>query len=350
MYTPRQSMKKYNVAIVGATGLVGETMIKGLEERRFPVERLLPLASEKSEGKSVKFCGREIPVEILNKKSFKDIDFALFSAGAEVSKIFAPIAAESGAVAIDNTSCFRMAKDAPLIVPEVNGNILRCHCEERKRRSNLMDSVDCAGLPRPFGARNDVRKGLIIANPNCSTIQLVCVLKPIHDYAKIKRVVISTYQSTSGAGRDPKFVHPIENNCIPHIDLFEENGYTKEEMKVVLETRKILSAPSMNITCTAVRVPVNIGHSESVNIETEKKISAGEVKKILGKSPGIVVVDNPSKNEYPLAADAVGKNEVFVGRIREDLSIQNGIDLWIVADNLRKGAATNAVQIAELLI
>ncbi|MBI2974576.1 MAG: aspartate-semialdehyde dehydrogenase [Deltaproteobacteria bacterium] len=326
-------MRQYNVAVVGATGLVGETMIRVLEERKFPVKKLLPLASADSLGKKVKFRGEEINVEVLSKKSFGEIDFALFSAGASVSMEYAPAASESGAIVIDNTSAFRMDKDIPLIVPEVNAHVIK-----------------------------GFKKG-IIANPNCSTIQLVCVLKPIHDRARIKRVVVSTYQSVSGAGReaieellqqvkgDKKrevFSAQIAFNCIPHIDKFEKNGYTKEEMKVVLETKKIMGDELIAVTCTAVRVPVKVSHSESVNIETEKKLTVNDVVALLSKAPNIIVINDFEK--YPLALDAEGKNEVFVGRIREDASIANGIDCWIVADNLRKGAATNAVQIAELLI
>ncbi len=373
-------MQKYNIAVVGATGLVGETMIRVLEERKFPVAELRPLASEGSLGKHVKFCGREIPVQVLDKNSFEGIHFALFSAGGDISLEYAPIAAKAGAIVIDNTSAFRMAKDVPLIVPEVNGYVF---ARPRSGRGNLPNTVAFGGLPRasgapakrPAGGRNDKTSGFIIANPNCSTIQLVCVLKPIHDVAKIKRVVVSTYQSVSGAGREAveylksgvaegfslpsiggtlkgsatNFPHPFAFNCIPQIDKFEPNGYTKEEMKVVNETRKIMSAPEMNITCTAVRVPVQVGHSEAVNIETEKKLSTDDVRKILKKAPGVIVVDEPAKGKYPMPVDCVGKDEVFVGRIREDISIKNGLDLWIVADNLRKGAATNAVQIAELL-
>ncbi len=325
-------MQKYNIAVVGATGLVGETMIRVLEERKFPVAELRPLASEGSLGKRVKFCGREFPVQVLDKNSFKGIHFALFSAGGDISLEYAPIAAKAGAIVIDNTSAFRMEKGVPLVVPEVNGDVI----------ANLP--------PLEKGGRG----GFIIANPNCSTIQLVCVLKPIHDAARIKRVVVSTYQSVSGAGREAvetlkKGAPPFAFNCIPQIDKFEPNGYTKEEMKVVNETRKILNAPELNITCTAVRVPVQVGHSEAVNIETEKKLSADDVRKILKKAPNIIVIDEPAKGKYPMPVDCAGRDEVFVGRIREDISIKNGLDLWIVADNLRKGAATNAVQIAELL-
>lgn len=336
------TMKSYTVAVVGATGLVGETMVRVLEERKFPIGRLVPLASEESRGKKIRFCGADVPVQALSKDSFKGVDFALFSAGAAISLEYAPIAAKAGSIVIDNTSAFRMEKNIPLVVPEVNGKIIRKD------------------------------RGFIIANPNCSTIQLVCVLKPIHDAARIKRVIVSTYQAVSGAGREAVeelkrqiavsgqrpvvgnvstvFPHPIAFNCIPHIDIFEENGYTKEEMKVVRETKKIMGDDSIAVTCTAVRVPVFTSHSEAVTIETEKKLSAGEARCILSAAPGVVVVDNPSKNEYPLAMDSEGKNDVFVGRIREDTSCANGINLWIVADNLRKGAATNAVQIAELML
>ncbi len=329
-------MKQFNVAVVGATGLVGETMLRVLEERGFSVRELLPLASENSRGKSVKFAGKKIPVQALSKDSFKGMDFALFSAGASVSLEYAPIAASSGAIVIDNTSAFRMEEDIPLIVPEVNGDVLKSF------------------------------KGGIIANPNCSTIQLVCVLKPIHDVAKIKRVVVSTYQSVSGAGRDAigeleegsrnvhckvkTFPHRIAFNCIPHIDVFEMNGYTREELKVVNETKKIMGDETIAVTCTAVRVPVKVGHSESVNIETFKKLSAQDARIILSKAPNVVVIDEPAMASYPLAINAEGRDEVFVGRIREDISIENGIECWVVSDNLRKGAATNAVQIAELLI
>lgn len=332
--------KKYNVAVVGATGAVGREMISVLESRRFPVEELRLLASEKSAGEKVGFAGTKIPVETLNEKSFAGCHIALFSAGGTVSQRFAPIAARAGCVVIDNSSTFRMERDVPLVVPEVNPQDV-----EQFRRRN------------------------IIANPNCSTIQMVVVLKPIHDLARVKRVVVSTYQSTAGAGQKAMnelsdqvlalfnqkdvvkkvFPHQIAFNCIPHIDLFLDNGYTKEEMKMIQETRKIMGDPTLRVTATAVRVPVFCGHSESVNVETERKLSAKEVREILSRAPGVVVRDNPAKNEYPLALDATGKDEVFVGRIREDETIPNGIHLWIVADNLRKGAALNAVQIAEIL-
>lgn len=331
--------EKYVVAVVGATGAVGNEMIAVLEERDFPVETLRLFASEKSEGVLLKFKGQDIPVETLKEDSFNGIDIALFSAGAERSKIWAPVAAKSGCVVIDNSSQWRMDPEVPLVVPEVNPHDLKWH------------------------------KG-IIANPNCSTIQMVVALKPIHDVAKIKRVVVTTFQAVSGTGKKAMdellqqtvsllnfkdieikvYPHQIAFNVLPHIDKFLENAYTKEEMKMVNETKKIMGDPSIRVTATTVRVPVFRGHSESVNIETEKKITAQEVRELLSKAPGVVVIDNPEKNEYPLPIYASGRDEVFVGRIREDESIENGINMWVVSDNLRKGAALNAVQIAEELI
>ena len=333
--------EKYNVAVVGATGAVGEQMREVLEERVFPVGELRLLASERSAGQLLEFRGKQTRVEVLREDSFKGIDIALFSAGGSVSARFAPVAVSAGAVVVDNTGYFRMQPDIPLVVPEVNA-------QEIARYKN---------------------RG-IIANPNCSTIQMVVALKPIHDAARIKRVVVSTYQSVSGAGRmameeltqqvsalfsgreikKQKFPHQIAFNCIPHIDVFLEGGYTKEEMKIIDETRKILGEPSLGVTVTSVRVPVFCGHSESVNIETEKKLTAKDVKAILREAPGILLCDEPEKNIYPMAIDAVGKDATLVGRVREDQSVANGINLWIVADNLRKGAALNAVQIAEILI
>lgn len=331
--------EKYAVAVVGATGAVGNEMIAVLEERKFPVEKLRLFASEKSEGKTLKFEGNDIPVETLNEDSFKGIDIALFSAGGERSKIWAPIAAKSGCVVVDNSSQWRMDPGVPLVVPEVNPHDLKWH------------------------------KG-IIANPNCSTIQMVVALKPIHDAAKIKRVVVTTFQSVSGTGkkamdelleqtgdilnfRDVKcnvYPHQIAFNALPHIDKFFENGYTKEEIKMVEETKKIMGDSSIKVTATTVRVPVFRGHSEALNIETEKKITPNEVRSVLAKSPGITLFDAPEKNVYPMPIDAAGKDDVYVGRVREDESIENGINMWIAADNLRKGAALNAVQIAEKLI
>ncbi|MBI2986259.1 MAG: aspartate-semialdehyde dehydrogenase [Deltaproteobacteria bacterium] len=333
--------EKYNVAVVGATGAVGEQMREVLEERLFPVGELRLLASERSAGQFLEFRGKQIRVEVLKEYSFQGVDIALFSAGGSVSAKFAPIAVAAGSVVVDNTAHFRMEPDVPLVVPEVNA-------QEIARYKN---------------------RG-IIANPNCSTIQMVVALKPIHDAARIRRVVVSTYQSVSGAGRmameelsqqvsalfngreikKRKFPHQIAFNCIPHIDVFLDGGYTKEELKMINETRKILGEPSLRMTATTVRVPVFCGHSESVNIETEKKLTAKDVKAILREAPGVLLCDEPEKNIYPMAIDAVGKDETLVGRIREDDSVPNGINLWVVADNLRKGAALNAVQIAEILI
>jgi aspartate-semialdehyde dehydrogenase len=336
-------MKKdtYNVAVVGATGAVGEQMREVLGERLFPVGELRLLASERSAGQYLDFREGQIRVEVLGEDSFEGIDIALFSAGGQISARFAPLAVNSGAVAVDNTAHFRMEPDVPLVVPEVNAKEIAYY----KKRG-------------------------IIANPNCSTIQMVVALKPIHDAARIKRVVVSTYQSVSGAGRmameelsqqvaalfngreiaTERFPHQIAFNCIPHIDVFMDGGYTKEEIKMINETRKILGEPSLAVTATTVRVPVFCSHSESVNVETEKKLTAADVKAILREAPGVIVADEPENNVYPMAIDAIGKDAIYVGRIREDNSIPNGINLWIVADNLRKGAATNAVQIAEILI
>ncbi|MFH1288792.1 MAG: aspartate-semialdehyde dehydrogenase [bacterium] len=330
--------KNFNVAVVGVTGAVGQEMLKALERRKFPVKNILPLASSRSVGKKIIFQGKESLVQELTEDSFKGVDIALFSAGAERSKIFAPIAAKAGAVVIDNSSAFRMEKDVPLIVPEVNPHMIKKH-------------------------------NGIIANPNCSTIQMVVALKPIHDKAKIKRIVATTFQAVSGTGTKaiielleqtkalfnkgkypPKvYPHQIAFNCLPHIDVFMPNGYTKEEMKMVDETKKIMEDDSIRVTATTVRVPVFRSHSESVNIETEKKLTKEETQNILRNAPGIIVEDDPSKNIYPLAINAEDKYEVFVGRIREDESIPNGLNMWIVSDNLLKGAASNAVQIAELL-
>lgn len=334
-------MKKWNVAVVGATGAVGNEMIKILQERKFPVDEICLLASERSAGKMLKYGDREVKVKVLNDASFQGIHIGLFSAGGSVSERFAPLAAQAGCVVIDNTSVFRMVPEIPLVVPEVN--------------------------PEAISQYNN--RG-IIANPNCSTIQMVVALKPIHDLVKIKRIVVSTYQAVSGTGKraiqelreqtrailndeEPEvdvYPHRIAFNCLPQIDVFLDNGYTKEEMKMVNETKKIFSDPSIGVTATTVRVPVFYGHSESVNIETGKKITAQEVKELLLRSPGITVIDEPRLNQYPLAIMAAGKDNTFVGRIREDESIKNGINMWIVADNLRKGAALNAVQIAEILI
>jgi len=331
--------EKYIVAVVGATGAVGNEMVAILEERNFPVKKLRLFASERSEGKTIDFHGEAMTVEILAEDVFDGIDIALFSAGAERSLHFAPIAVKAGCVVVDNSSAWRMDPEVPLVVPEVNPHDLKWH------------------------------RG-IIANPNCSTIQLVVVLKPIHDVAKIKRIVVTTFQSVSGTGkramdellhqtadilgfREIKpsiYPYQIAFNCFPHIDKFMDNGYTKEEMKMVNETRKIIGDNSIRITATTVRVPIFRGHSESINIETEKKLTANKVRALLSVAPGVVVYDAPQKNIYPLPIEVTGKDEVYVGRIREDESIENGINMWIVGDNLRKGAALNAVQIAEKLI
>jgi len=333
--------EKYNVAVVGATGAVGEQMREVLEERCFPVEKLCLLASERSAGQFLDFQGRRTRVEVLTEDSFSGIDIALFSAGGGVSAKYAPLAVAAGAVVVDNTAYFRMEPDVPLIVPEVNASAIS-----------------------RYRARG------IIANPNCSTIQMVVALKPIHDAARIKRIVVSTYQSVSGAGRQAmeelsqqvtalfsgqeiekkKFPHQIAFNCIPHIDAFMDDGYTKEEWKMIHETRKILGEPTLPITATTVRVPVFCSHSESINIETERKLTATDVKALLRGSPGIILSDEPQNDVYPMALDATGTDATYVGRVREDPSIANGINLWVVADNLRKGAALNAVQIAEILI
>jgi aspartate-semialdehyde dehydrogenase len=329
---------KYVVAIAGATGAVGREMIEILEEREFPVSELVPHAAERSEGARVEFNGKNLLVRRLTKDAFAGVDIALFSAGAERSLEYAPAAVKAGAVVIDNSSAFRMDPTVPLVVPEVNAHAIARH----------------AG---------------IIANPNCSTIAMVVAVKPLHDAAKIKRIVVTTFQSVSGTGKDaidelasqtvallnfrdfePKvYPHQIAFNCLPHIDSFLDNGYSKEEMKMVNETRKIMEDDFIRVTATAVRVPVFRCHSESVNIETEKNISANEARAILSSAPGIIVYDDPKKDLYPLAIDVAGKDETYVGRIRVDESIPNGINMWIVSDNLRKGAALNAVQIAEHL-
>jgi aspartate-semialdehyde dehydrogenase len=331
--------EKYVVAVVGATGAVGNEMVKTLEGRNFPVKKLRLFASERSKGKVMEFHDNAIPVEAIHEKSFEGIDIALFSAGAERSKIWAPVAAGSGCVVVDNSSQWRMDPAVPLVVPEVNPHDLKWH------------------------------KG-IIANPNCSTIQMVVVLKPIHDAARIKRVVVTTFQAVSGTGQKAidelmqqtkdllnfrevacnVYPYQIAFNVLPHIDKFLDNGYTKEEMKMVNETKKIIGDDSIRVTATTVRVPVFRCHSESLNIETEKKITPNEVRAVLSGAQGVIVYDAPEKNIYPIPIDVAGKEETYVGRIREDETIDNGINMWIVADNLLKGAALNAVQIAEKLI
>ncbi len=333
-----------NVAVVGVTGAVGTEMLRVLERRDFPVDELRPLASSRSAGKSIVFRGKEVKVQELTTDSFDGMNIGLFSAGGSISREYVPSAIESNCVVVDNTSAFRMDEDVPLVVPEVNASRISEH-------------------------------NGVIANPNCSTIQLVLVLKPIHDAVKIKRVVVSTYQAVSGAGYNALvelrketehilseksegfnrsiFPHQIAFNALPQLpqsDAFKENGYTDEEMKMINETKKILEDSSFRITTTTVRVPVFRGHSESVNIETEAPLSADQARDLLSKAEGVVVLDDPSKQLYPLATDAAGKDDTFVGRIREDNSVENGLNMWVVSDNLLKGAALNAVQIAEKLI
>lgn len=326
--------KNYKLAIVGATGLVGRTVLKVLEEENLPISEYKLFASAKSAGQTLKFMGRDYIVNELTESSFdKHFDFAIFSAGGDTSKKFSPIASSKGCIVIDNSSAFRMDPNVPLIVPEVNS-------EQIKENNG------------------------IIANPNCSTIQAVVALKPLDDKYKIKRVVYSTYQAVSGAGqkglddlnngllgkKPEKFPYPIVNNCLPHIDVFLDNGYTKEEEKMINETRKILNKPDLKVTATTVRVPVKNSHSESINIEFENNFELDDVIETLKNAPGIIVQDNVKNNIYPLATNANGHNEVFVGRIRRDFSIDNGINIWVVADNIRKGAASNAVQILEKLL
>lgn len=327
-------MKKVNVAIVGATGMVGRTFLKVLEERNFPIDNLFLFSSAKSAGTSVIFKGKEYYVEELSENVFnRDIQIALFSAGGEVSSKYAPIAASKGIIVIDNSSYWRMHDEVPLVVPEVNPEDIKNH------------------------------KG-IISNPNCSTIQAVVPLKPLNDNYNIKRIVYSTYQAVSGSGikgvndleeglkgNENKFYpHQIAYNCLPHIDIFTANGYTKEEVKMINETMKIFNNYNLKVTATTVRVPVVNSHSESINVEFENPFELSNLVNYLENTPGVVVIDNPDKNEYPTALDCAGKDEVYIGRIRRDFSVDNGINMWVVADNIRKGAATNAVQIAELLL
>jgi aspartate-semialdehyde dehydrogenase len=331
------------VAVAGATGVVGRQMLKMLEDRNFPVKSLKLLASARSAGTTMTFRGETLPVEELKEDSFKGVEIALFSAGGGTSKRFAPCAAADGCVVIDNSSAWRMDPEVPLVVPEVNAQAIADHA----------------------------KKG-IIANPNCSTIQMVVVLKPLHDAATIRRVVVSTYQAVSGAGSaalkelDAQaramlngeapaceiFPHPIAFNCIPQIpqsDAFTPGGYTSEELKMINETKKIMGDERIRVTATTVRVPVHTGHSESVNVELEQKLTADQARALLAEAPGVVVQDDPEAQLYPLALNAAGKGETFVGRIREDLSHDSALDMWIVSDNLLKGAALNAVQIAERL-
>ena len=350
-------MKKYKLAIVGATGLVGRTVLKVLEERNLPINEYVLFASKNSSGKVINFMNRDYIVRELTETSFDEgFDFAIFSAGGETSKKYSPIASSKGCIVVDNSSAFRMDKNVPLVVPEVNSYAIKNH-------------------------------NGIIANPNCSTIQAVCALKPLDDKYKIKRIVYSTYQAVSGAGRNglidlengiknhltnlayddgkldyynllnsdnsnyqlEKFSYPIFSNCLPHIDVFLDNGYTKEEEKMINETRKILDKPDLKITATTVRVPVFNSHSESINVEFENDFELSELVDTLKHSPNLIVENDPKNNIYPLSSNASGHDEVFVGRIRRDESVPFGINLWVVADNIRKGAATNAVQIVEEL-
>lgn len=327
-------LKKYKIALVGATGLVGTTVLKVLEEKNLPVKEYKLFASKNSSGNVVKFFNKEYTIEELNENSFDEgFDYAIFTANGEIAKKYAPIAKSKGCIVVDNSSYFRMHEDVPLIVPEVNFEDVYSHSG-------------------------------IIANPNCSTIQAMLPLKALEDKYKIKRIVYSTYQAVSGAGREAledlanikgdkplqKFPHPIYDNCLPHIDTFLENGYTKEEMKMINETRKILHRPDLKITATTVRVPVKNSHSESINVELENDFEMNELMETLNNFPNLILVDNPETNTYPMAIDANGHDEVYVGRVRRDDSVPYGINLWVVADNIRKGAASNAIQIVEKLI
>jgi len=334
--------KSWNVAVVGATGLVGGTMLSILEERNFPVKEIFPLASSRSLGKTIRFKGRDVPVQDLATFDFSQTQIGLFSAGGSVSAEFAPKAGRAGCIVVDNTSHFRYEPDIPLVVTEVNPHAIA-----------------------NYKPRN------IIANPNCSTMQMVVALKPIHTAVGIERINVATYQSVSGGGQkavnelseqlrasaagqpvNPKVIaKQIAHNCVPHIDVFLENGYTKEEMKMHWETQKIMEDSSIRVNATAVRVPVYVGHSEAVHIETRRKISVEQVRELLKKAPGVVLMDERRAGGYPTAVtEAAGRDPVYVGRIREDLSHERGLNLWIVADNIRKGAALNSVQIAEILV
>ncbi len=329
----------FKVAVVGATGAVGNLMVKVLEERAFPVSSLKLLASARSVGKTLPFRGVEVPVEELVEDSFNGVQLALFSAGGAISKKFAPIAARAGTIVIDNSNAWRMDPKVPLVVPEVNPEAALSHSG-------------------------------IIANPNCSTIQMVVALKPIHDAARIRRIVVTTFQAVSGTGKRAIeelrnqvsdimngreavrqiYPHQIAFNCFPHIGPFLENGFSEEEMKMVNETRKIFEDSKIRVCATTVRIPVIYGHSESINIETEKPVSPEEARMLLKEAPGVRVIDDPSSGRYPVPLDAAGHDETLVGRIRIDPSVENGLAMWVVADNIRKGAATNAVQIAEFLV
>lgn len=317
-------MREYIVAVVGATGLVGSTIVKVLEEKKFPIRQLLPLASGRSAEKFIDFRGERIPVKVLSENSFTGVDFAFFAAGGSVSKAFVPYAVKSGALVIDNSSEFRMNPDVPLIVPEVNGEDVL------------------------------LEKG-IIANPNCSTIQCMSALRCIQEVAGLKRIVYSTYQSCSGSGmnglrdldegRGDFYPYPIRGNILPHIDAFLDNGYTKEEMKMINETKKILHDDTLKITATTARVPVRFSHCVSINVETEKDFDLGKIRQKMSDFPELVLWDEPAEKKYPLPLQVEGKDEVYVGRLRRDESLEHGLNLWTVADNIRKGAATNAVEI-----
>ena len=327
-------MKKFKIAIIGATGLVGMSVLKVLEEKKLPIETYGLFATKNSAGKILSILGKDYIVEELNENSFDSgFDFAIFAAGGDIAQKYAPIAVQHGCIVVDNSSHFRMFEDVPLVVPEVN----------------FEDVYNNKG---------------IIANPNCSTIQAMLPLKALEDKYKIKRIVYSTYQAVSGAGKDAlydlknidsskplkKFPHPIYNNCLPHIDVFMDNGYTKEELKMINETRKILHRPDLKITATTVRIPVTNSHSESINVEFENEFKLEELKDTLKNFPNLILVDDPTSNAYPMPIDATDHDEVFVGRVRRDDSVKSGINLWVVADNIRKGAASNAVQIVERLM
>jgi len=328
-------MKKYKVGIVGITGMVGRTLLKVLEERDFPVETLYGFASEKSQGQTLKFKDQDLTVEAISPQALnKDLDFLFFSAGTGVSQTYAPLAADKGITVIDNSAAFRMHPEIPLVIPEVNPQALDNH-------KNL------------------------IANPNCSTIQALVALKPLYDQYGIERIILSTYQAVSGSGvkgiedlerglegqvSRQAYAHDISKNCIPHIDVFLDNGYTKEEMKMIEETKKIFNDPNLRVTATAVRVPITYAHSESINVELKSDFNLEDVHKLYKTSDHIIHTDDPKGNCYPLASQAQGTDQVYVGRIRRDFSLDRGLNLWVVADNMRKGAATNAIQIAETLI
>ena len=338
--------RSFCVAVVGATGAVGREMLATLQQFNLPVREIRALASARSAGSALPFAGSPITVQELTEESFAGVDIALFSAGGSVSREFGPIAAKAGAIVIDNSSAFRMDRDVPLVVPEVNPNAALDAFTDRGGRG-------------------------IIANPNCSTIQMVVALQPLHQAALLTRVIVSTYQSVSGAGQqgitellegtrallqnqpDPtpnKFAHPIAFNALPHIDVFFDSGYTREEMKMTLETRKIMGLPELPISATCVRVPVLRGHSEAVTVETERPLTVEQARALLGEAPGIQLLDDPSINSYPTPRAADGNDVTWVGRVRQDLDLPNTLHMWVVSDNLRKGAATNAVQIAQLLI